>query len=399
MGGAGGDFPQVREVPREGHAGLQAAHVGKVREEGEDSEESPVRPHRGRRRHAEHPVLSLPDPARLAPLEGLPVRQDPGDEVAELGGLGQQPLEVLAPDLPVERQDLPPGFVQLDHRSRGIDREEARRQAARERARGRLEIVGALLLEARQTRQLPLFLGKGRDRGLEARDQELPLVAEVRAGRRGGPGRPQHPVERIEERAEVEAREHDERRAGERHENGHQAREPAQARPRPGIECHEESSLARGHPREQDGRLPLPLVGDAAARRPVPGENRRSGEAVPRALHAAAARVVDADEENVRLEERALERVRRGGGGGVRGERQPPKQLAGATLGDELAPEDRVSEEEEGDEVQEQDQEQRDPEEEPGFPAKRSRDAVGLRAGRRGRRRDRHGVGWVRATL
>jgi hypothetical protein len=67
--------------------------------------------------------------------------------------------------------------------------------------------------------------------------------------------------------------------------------------------------LARAHAREEERRLLLPLEGDPASRRALSRKERRSTQRMSGALQSATARIVDRDEEDIGLEQRALERI------------------------------------------------------------------------------------------
>ncbi len=175
---SGGDFAEIREVPHQRDPALEPSDLGQIREEGHGAEEPAVAALGGRRGHAEDPLLLAgAAPPRLAPPGDGPVLEHVGDESAKLGRLGEQTLVVLAAAVARELEDLPARLVDLDDGAARIHREQPRREVARERAGGRLEVVGAVLLALGEALELALLLVQGLDRGLESRQQELPLVA------------------------------------------------------------------------------------------------------------------------------------------------------------------------------------------------------------------------------
>ena len=377
-------------MPRQRYSRLEPPHLRKIREQGEHAEEAPVGTHRRRRRDAEHALDPLPHPACLAALEGPPVGENPRDEVPQLRSLGEQAVEWLPVRLAGEREDLAPRLIQLDDRARGVDREQARRQIPRKGPRGGLEIVRALLLEARQPLELSLLLRESGDSRFEARDQELPFVADRLPGAGHRARGLEHAIVRSEQRPQIQPRQDHESHAGDRDQNRHEQGEPPQPSARSRIEGDLVRAIAGRKGREEERRAALPLVGDAARRRALHAEEGRSLEAVTRSLYAAPARVVRAEEEDVRFEHRALDRFP--GALGAPGEGDAPKDLARAALGHELSPGDRVAKEEQRDEVHEEDQEKRDPQKEAGLTAEGARDVLLHRGPRPGRATEWNGM-------
>src|SRR5207302_2477370 len=135
-----------------------------------------------------------PLPANLPAARDGPSLQDVRHERAEVRRVGEDSLEALAVRLARELQDLAAGLVDLDDATLGIDGKQPRRQVARQRARGRLEVVGAPLLAEREPLELALLPVERGDRALEAGDQEIALVARLGAGRGRSAGRREQPV-------------------------------------------------------------------------------------------------------------------------------------------------------------------------------------------------------------
>ena len=200
VGRARGHLAQVGEVARQRHARLEAPHLGEVREERHDAEKAAIGALRRRRGHAEDLLRVAPPQVDLAPSHGRALAPDTLDRVAKIGSVGQQRLHLQAAHGSRSHQDLAARLVQLHHRAGRIDREEACREVARERAGRGLQIVGAPLLGEREPFQLALFLGERLDRGLEPRDHEVALVGVLEHGRsRRRSGRGQQPVVGLEQ--------------------------------------------------------------------------------------------------------------------------------------------------------------------------------------------------------
>src|SRR5205823_14676649 len=93
-------------------------------------------------------------------------------------------------------KDLAPRGVDLDHAALRIDRHESGREAAGERGRDALEIIGALFLQIVHALQFRFLLTQGDDRLSKGVDEILLLVAgwiallELRGG-------VQHPPDRF----------------------------------------------------------------------------------------------------------------------------------------------------------------------------------------------------------
>ena len=246
-------------MPHQGDPPLQAPDLGQVREERDRSQEPAVGALSGRGRHA-HDALGIrrPAPVHLPPPGHDPPLQHLGQHVPEVGRLRQDLRERLAAAFPRQPEDLAPGLVQLDHAALGIHRQESRRQVARQGPGRGLEVVGAFLLPARQALELLLLLVEGRDRALEARDQEVALVA-VLAEIRGRLSRGlQQPFVRRQERAQVEGGQHHQRRRGQGHEEGQLAGVVAQRR-RPRRGPGSVRSSVRLRPWSRAGRRPASI--------------------------------------------------------------------------------------------------------------------------------------------
>ncbi len=277
-----------------------------------DAEEPAVGAHGRGRRDAEDPFVAVADPERLPPLERLALGQDSRHEAREAPGVSESKLSKRSPRASRDsaRISRPASFSSTTVPCGSIERRPVGRLRASVRAAVSRSSARSFSRRARRSSSRSFSRERG-DRGLEARDEELALVADGARPARSDAGRAEHPVERREERAQIQAREHDERRARDRYEDRHERREAPQARAGARIERQQVHAFSGGEPPEQEGRLKPPFEGGASCGRASTGQNRRSVEAVPRALHAMTSRVVDPDEHDVRLEKRSLDGLAR----------------------------------------------------------------------------------------
>src|SRR5262249_32024272 len=258
---ARGHFTEIRQVPRESHARFQPTYFGEIRKQSQRPEESAIR---AARRSDGHPDDSLAIP--LAPPDlfsgnRFPIVEGCGDQIAKLRSLLEKSLVPLS--LPVLRRpdDLSSRLVELHDHALRVDGKQSRRKIASERSRRDLEIVRPFLLDSGEPGELALFFGERRDRGLEARDQEIPLIL-MRSGRGSHRSRLrglEQTLVRGEERSQVEPGENDEDAARQGDQNRRNAGIPAQGGARTGIEGHDENSLPTRERRKKKIRLCSPF--------------------------------------------------------------------------------------------------------------------------------------------
>ena len=174
--GAGRDLAEVGQVTRQGDPALEAADLGQVGEERDGAEEPAVRPLGRRRRDAERRAPASPSrrqrtsrrPATVRVAQHL-ARRAPGNPAPRRASRSYGSPRLSRASFRISR----PASLSSTTWPVRIDRQKPRRQVARQRARRRFEIVGALLLPAGEAFELALLLVQGLDRRLEPRDQEV----------------------------------------------------------------------------------------------------------------------------------------------------------------------------------------------------------------------------------